>query len=69
VNPVGVLGSWYSWNVNGELKIDSTGDNVKKQEKHKFIPVELYRGTVRQPFYEKQILKVSALIRLKSKLK
>lgn len=53
--PIGVLGSWYSWNKRGELESES----VLPDQQHCFIAIESYKGNICQPLYEKQKIKIS----------
>lgn len=54
--PVGVLGSWYSWNAIGNLEVESV---LQPHKQHSFLPIGWYRGNIRQPSYENQMITIS----------
>lgn len=54
--PIGLLGSWYSWNKEGELQSCEFDHTTQK---HEFLPIKCYRGSMCRPSYDKKFLKIS----------
>lgn len=50
---IGVLCTWYGWNTEGQLQAEHILE-------HKFLNIHCYRGTIRNPTYENQILKITS---------
>lgn len=49
---VGVLGTWYNWNRDGQLLHEHV-------QEHEFVRITCYRGTITKPAYDKKVLTIS----------